>query len=356
MRHASLLRRGLILAVVLGTLAGVTLPLHGQGIRVADLVTRPGPIPRRLVGYGLVVGLDGTGDRSFGGLGTSAVTVRSVANLLRRFNIEVPPDQMRLRNVAAVLVTAEASPYLRAGGRIEVQVAALSDATSLRGGVLWMTPLVEDPNAPPVATAQGPLIVSGDALSRGPVRSGNAGRIPDGGILEVDPEPVPLDTLPRLSLRRPDLGSAQRIAAAINAALGPGIARVADPGLIALKFGTTAADSVLGYLAAIDTLVVRESPPARIVIDAREGTVIAGGEIPIGAASVSHRGLTLSIGGTGAAAGDSTGSGLVRAGVGASVSDVAAGLFAAGAKPTDLSAIFDALRAAGAIRAEVVIR
>ena len=107
-------------------------PAARAQVRVGDLTRRAGDVPRRLVGYGLVTGLDGTGDRSFGGWRSNTPTVRSVVNLLRRFGVEVPPDQLRLRNVAAVTVTAEVSPYLRTGGRFEVQVSALGDATSLR--------------------------------------------------------------------------------------------------------------------------------------------------------------------------------------------------------------------------------
>ena len=146
-RLAALAALGLVL------LAG---PAAAQA-RIGDLVVRPGETPRRVVGYGLVTGLDGSGDRSFGGFAGETPTVRSIVNLLKRFNILVPPTALQARNVAAVLVTAELSPYLRSGGRFEVQVASLGDATSLRGGVLFMTPLLTDPNQPPIATAQASL-------------------------------------------------------------------------------------------------------------------------------------------------------------------------------------------------------
>ncbi|WP_396221808.1 flagellar basal body P-ring protein FlgI, partial [Gemmatimonas sp.] len=112
-------------------------------IKIRDLTSAEGALPVRLVGYGLAVGLDGTGDRAIGGQ-TAGPTIQSVINILRRFNIEVPADLIRMRNVAAVLVTAEVSPYLRAGGRFEVNVASMGDARSLRGGTLYMTPLVAD--------------------------------------------------------------------------------------------------------------------------------------------------------------------------------------------------------------------
>lgn len=337
------------LALVLAALPAA--PAAGAA-RVRDIVVRPGDVPRRLVGYGLVVGLDGTGDRSYGGAQGSTPGVRSVINLLRRFQIEVPPERLRLRNVAAVLVTAEVSPYLRAGGRFEVQVSALGDATSLRGGVLWMTPLVTDPNQPPVATAQGAVYVASDDDTRTAfARGGNAGRIPQGGVLETDPPSIPAPAL-RLQLREPDLSAAQLVVRAIRTAWGDSVARVEDPGAVALNPPAGAAENVIEFLAAVDTLWVESAAPARVVIDRRDGTVVAGGDVRIGSAVVRHRGITLEIGGAPAPGSD----GMVRLSAEASVEDVAAGLHAAGAAATDLVAIFEALQAAGALRAQVVVR
>lgn len=345
------------LALLAALAAAATAPLAAQQIsRVADLTIRQGEVPRRLVGYGLVVGLDGTGDRSFGGFGTATMTVRSVVNLLRRFNVEVPPEQMRLRNVAAVLVTAEASPYLRAGGRFEVQVAAMGDATSLRGGVLWITPLLVDPDAPPVATAQGPMVVATDGSGRISSRQGNAGRIADGGVLEVDlPVPSPGPN-PRLSLRAPDLRMAARIAGAIEGAHGAGTARVEDAGSILLNPGAGRADSLPMWLAAVDTLPVPVPATSRIVIDGRDGTVVVGGEVRLGAATVSHRGITVRIGAEADSAAATDSGGVIATPAGASVQVLVAGLHAAGARGQEVAAIFEALRTAGALRAEVVVR
>lgn len=339
----------------------LTIPvLEAQSVaRVADLTVRQGVIPRRLVGYGLVTGLDGSGDRSFGTQNAATMTVRSVVNLLRRFNVEVPPEQLRLRNVAAVLVTAELSPYLRPGGRFEVQASALGDATSLRGGVLWITPMLSDPNQPPIATAQGPLLVATDGTGRLSTRQGNSGRIVAGGILEVDQPAVQLAAEPRLALRDPDLRMASRIAAAIAAVFGAGTARADDPGSILLNPGAGRADSLTAWLAAIDTLPVAVIEVARIVIDGRDGTVVVGGDIQIGRATVSHRGITVQVGvppDSTRTAADSASPTLVKAPSGASVQALVAGLHAAGARPPEVAAIFEALRAAGAVRADVVVR
>jgi flagellar P-ring protein precursor FlgI len=344
-----LMRLGVVMAVAV---LSVTSPLGAQTARVADLTTRAGEVPRRLVGYGLVVGLEGTGDRSFGGFAGETPTVRSIVNLLKRFNVVVPPQAMISRNVAAVLVTAEASPFLRSGGRFEVQVSSLGDATSLRGGVLWITPLVVDPNQPPVATAQGPLLVTTDE-GRATQRRGTSGRIPDGAILEVDP-PAAGTLASRLVLRRPDLGTASRIAQAINAALGAGSARVEDPGSIGLTARQQSADSVMGFLAAVDTISVAQPSPSRIVINARDGTVVAGGDVRVGAAAVSHRGITLRVGPPEASA--AAGQGVLAVAAGATVQEVAAGLHAAGATSQEMAAVFEALHEVGAVTAQVAIQ
>lgn len=351
--------RPLTAALVLGVALAALAPAVRAQVpaRVSDLTLHPGNVPRRLVGYGLVTGLDGTGDRSFGSALGATPSVRSVVNLLRRFGVQVPPEQLRLRDVAAVLVTAEISPWLRAGGRFEVQVSALGDASSLRGGVLFVTPLVTDPDESPVATAQGPLYLAGDDPRRGGLlHRANSGRVPDGGVLESDPAAFPAAE-PRLLLRRPDLSTASRIAGAINAVFGQNTATVQDPGSLALQPPAGATETALGFYAAVDTVLVVVREPARIVIDGREGTIVAGGGIQVGPAVVHRLGVTLEIGGASAPAGaaaDSTGR--VRVGDRASVQDVAAGLHAAGLKPADMAAIFEALRASGAIVAEVVVR
>jgi flagellar P-ring protein precursor FlgI len=326
--------------------------------RVGDLVSHGGGVPRRLIGYGLVMGLEGTGDRSFGTANGGTQTVRSIANALRRFGLEVPPDRLRPKNVAAVVVTAEASPYLRAGGRFEVQVSSIGDATSLRGGVLWITPLLTDVDQPPVATAQGPLLLADEDV-RYVSRRGNSARIPEGGVIEIDPPP-PAALATKLLLRKPSLAAAQRVAQAVNAAIGDTIAKVEDPGSITLNPGQQGADNLASFLAGLDTIPVRLAPDARIIIDGRSGTVVTGGTVRVAAASVSHRGLTLRIGGPVSAA-DSTASttapsGLLAVDEGATVQEVAAGLHAAGARPQEIAAMFTALRDVGAIGAEVVVR
>ncbi len=350
-------RARLLLALALaGALGLVARPAAAQ-VRIADLTTHPGDVTRRIVGYGLVVGLNGTGDRSFGSSTSANPSVRSVVNLLRRFQVEVPSDRLRLRNVAAVAVTAEISPYLRAGNRFEVQVSALGDATSLAGGVLWMTPLVEDPGAPPIATAQGPLATSDANVERygyGAARS-NAARIPEGGSLEEDPPAPPALSL-RLLLKRPDWTAARRIAGAIEAAFGAGAAKVEDAGALTLVPPAARAGDLPGFLASVDSLGVEAVAPARVVLDAQAGTIVGGGELTLDPAVITRAGYTLQIGGGASNAGGGAGAGLVRMNGRATVADVAAALAAAGAKPTEVASIFESLRTAGALHAEVLVR
>jgi flagellar P-ring protein FlgI len=338
-------------AVVLGLCVFLPRPAAAQEFRVRDLTVTEQTVPVRLMGYGLVVGLDGTGDRPVGGQGSH--TVQSVANVLRRFDIEVPAAAVRTRNAAAVLVTAELNPYLRPGGRFEVKVSSLGDARSLRGGVLWMTPLVADVGGQAVAAAQGALLLSegGMAARRNAYVVETTASIPDGGVLELElPRPA-FAAASRLLLREPDLTTASRIADAINQQIGPDVAAVEDPGSISLTLGAGA--ERIAALTRIGDLRVQPDRPARLVINGRDGTVVAGGDVRVGAAVVSHGVITLSIGGGGNGGG---GPGNLRMEPGTSVQEIAAALHAVQAPPTEIGAIFQSLREVGAISAEVVIR
>lgn len=356
-------------AIVAATLvAGAASPALAQDARIRDLTIAGQEVPVRLVGYGLVVGLDGTGDRAMGRYGATH-TVRSVVNLLRNFAVEVPEELLRTRNVAAVLVTAEVSPYLRAGGRFHVNVASVGDATSLRGGVLWTTPLVAEAGGQPVATAQGQLIMSDGGDPRGftAARWGSTGietsaRLPEGGVLALDLPRPDFSGSSMLLLREPNLGTATRIAAAINDEFGANTAVVEDPGAIALNLPEGGDRAVL--INSIGDLRIQPDRRARIVIDGRDGTVVAGGDLVVREAVVSHAGMTLTIGGTAPGPiGTGPGTGVeggapgdLRIAPGTSVQDVAAALHAVAATPAAIATIFESLRAVGALDAEVVIR
>jgi flagellar P-ring protein precursor FlgI len=332
--------------------------LHGQS-RIRDLVLADGAAPVRVVGYGLVAGLDGTGDRGMGGW-QGGQTVQSIVNLLRRFDINVPAAVLRTRNVAAVLVTAEVSAYLRPGGRFDVQVASIGDAPSLRGGVLYMTPLLAEVGGSPMATAQGGVVLS-EGSDRNGMRSygtrvETSARIPAGGV-EL-PRANYATATTALLLREPDIAVASRIAAVIDSAVGAGTARVDDPGSVTLTLKDSAGSARSLAISKLRELAIRVARGAKVVIDGRDGTVVAGGEVTVGEAVVTHGQLTLSIGGNLIAAGDTTKApvGEVRLENGISVQRIASALHGIRSSPKEIAAIFSALREVGAISAEVVIR
>lgn len=370
-RPGRMVRAALALAGAAVLLAALAVRgAHAQG-RIRDFVIGDAAGPVRLVGYGLVAGLDGTGDRAMGGA-QNGQTVMSIVNLLRRFDVVVPPQLLRSRNVAAVLVTAEVSPYLRAGGRFDVQVASIGDAPSLRGGVLFVTPLVAEAGGAPLATAQGGVVLSEGNERPQFIRTMGArvetsARIPAGGIVEGElPRPAFADAGSALLLREPDLAVATRIAAVIDSAYGKGTAKVDDPGAVTLVLKEPAGLERNAVLARLRELPVRVARPARVVIDGRDGTVVAGGDVTVGEAVVTHGGLTLAIGGgvdpAAPAASAPPGappaapSGEVRLAAGISVQKVASALHGVRSSPQEIAAIFGALREVGAIAAEVVIR
>lgn len=333
-------------------IAGTPAVLAAQEVRIADLTIQESAVPVRLVGYGLVVGLDGTGDRPAGG-SSGGHTVQSVGNLLRRFDIDVPASVIRMRNVAAVLVTAEVSPYLRPGGRFEVTVSSVGDARSIRGGVLWMTPLLSDAGGVAVATAQGPLLLSDGGNARGSYAVETTARVPGGGLLEAGLPRVEFASGSRLLLRQPDLATAMRVALAVNQEFGEGTAAVEDPGSVFLALPEDPVARITA-LTRVDELRIAPSRATRIVIDSRDGTVVAGGDLAVGAAVVSHGLVTLSIGND---AGEANGSaGDVRVPQGTSARQIASALHAFQTPPGEIAAIFESLSEIGALPAEVVIR
>jgi flagellar P-ring protein precursor FlgI len=351
-RLAKAIVRTVVAASVLLLLMPTTASAQND-IKIRDLTSAEGALPVRLVGYGLAVGLDNTGDRAIGGQ-TGGPTVQSVINILRRFNVEVPADLIRMRNVAAVLVTAEVSPFLRAGGRFEVQVSSMGDARSLRGGTLFMTPLVADPNGPPLASAQGSMLISqGGSTTRYQPTHETAARIPTGGVLEADlPRPT-IAANARLLLREPDLGTAMRIATAINGAMGEKTATVEDEGSVMVTLPDSVQKPVA--MAKIRDLAIAPEARPRIIIDGRDGTVVAGGDMVVGAATVSHGAITLAIGNL--APNDTAAiPGSVRLPAGIAVQRVASALHAVQTPASEIAAIFAALREVGAVTAEIIVR
>jgi flagellar P-ring protein precursor FlgI len=364
-------RRALALCL-LGAWAGA---LAAEPIRLKDLVQFDGVRPNDLVGYGLVVGLDGTGD----GLRNSPFTEEILADILERLGVNVAGEQFRPRNVAAVLVTAELPPFARAGSPLDVTVSAIGDASSLLGGTLVMTPL-NAADGEIYAVAQGSVIAGGVTAEGQAARVTQgvptSGAIPSGATVEREVA-FDLATLTdlRLALREPDFTTAARVEAAINAEFGRAVALMLDAGTVTLDIPATGALSPAHALARIENLRVEPELRARVVVDQRSGTIVMGEEVRIGRIAVSQGGLTLRVeeaplvvqpnpfaeGETvvvpRSEASIAEGQGnLAETGGGTTLSEVVAGLNALGVAPRDMIDILTSIEAAGALHAELVVR
>lgn len=261
--------------------------------RVKELTQVQGHRDNELFGYGLVVGLQGTGDtdRAF-------FTNQSIAGMLARLGIRVDPRDVRSRNVAAVMVTARLPTYTRSGTRLDVTVSSMGNARSLSGGVLLMTPLTAA-DGQVYALAQGSLQVGGfDTAWLGNVvrkNQTNSGRVPGGAVVEKTYTP-PLPKGPvLLGLKKPDLSTAVRIAQAIDGKYGEGTAKALDPAAVEVTPPEAFADKPLVLLAELEELSIDVLERARVVINERTGTVVAGENVHLRPAAVAHGGLTVTI-------------------------------------------------------------
>jgi flagellar P-ring protein precursor FlgI len=265
-----------------------------SAVRIKDLARFDGMREQPIIGYGLVVGLSGTGDSA-----RSFTTLQSVSNMLREFGLAVPPYAVSSRNVAAVIVTADLPGAVRAGDRFDVNVAAIGDARSLAGGTLLMTPLMAN-NKVAYAMAQGPLAVGGYKFEqRGTSAQKNfptAGTIPEGAIAErtLEPELLQSNGALELLLDEPDYTTATRVVAAINAALPGGNATAIDSGRVRVSLNGDAGTAV-AMMARIESLAVDPDIAARVVVNERTGTVVSGGDVYLSAVTVTHGDLRVSI-------------------------------------------------------------
>ena len=366
-----MIRRAFILLLV----ALTAVRASAEDIRIKDLVEFDGVRGNDLVGYGLVVGLNGTGD----GLRNAPYTEEIMANLLERLGVNVTGEQFRPRNVAAVFVTATLPAFARAGGRIDVTVSAIGDARSLLGGTLIMTPLTAA-DGQIYAVAQGTVIAGGVAAEgdAAAVTEGvpTSGAIPAGARVEreIDFDFNHLRTI-RLALRNPDFTTAGAIEAAINVALGGVSARMIDAGTVELDVAATGGASPAHAIGLIENLTVRPQMRARVVVDQRSGTIVMGEDVRISRVAVSQGGLTIRVeeaplvvqpnpfspGETivvprTAIGLDEGEGGLAEIRGGPSLSDVVAGLNALGVSPRDMIDILKSIKAAGALHAEFIVR
>ncbi len=345
-------------------------------VRLKDVVEFDGVRGNDLVGYGLVVGLNGTGD----GLRNSPFTEEIMSNILERLGVNITGEQVRPKNVAAVLVTATLPPFARAGSQIDVTVSAIGDAKSLLGGTLIMTPL-NAADGDIYAVAQGTLIsggvsAAGDAAE---IVTGvpTAGVIPSGARVEREIE-FELSSLGeiRLALRTPDFTTAARIEQIINSHFGRKVAVMRDSGTVALNISATQMQSPAHVLARVENLQVEPERKARVVVDQRSGTIVMGDDVRISRVAVSQGGLTLRIEEaplvvqpnpfsrgetvvvprTRVGIEEEAGTGLAEVPGGTSLAEVISGLNALGVSPRDMIDILKSIKAAGALHAEFVVR
>lgn len=345
--------------------------------RLKDLVVVEGATPVQLTGYGLVVGLDRTGDRARGSRG-SVYTVQSIANMLRTFGITVDAQDLASRNAAAVMVTAVLDPYSGAGMRLDVTVSALGDARSLSGGVLLQTPLLDPITRQVYAIAQGPVatgsVLASSVGSSVQVNHSNTGRVPNGALVTKS-VPVELAGAQQLGLvlKRPDFSNASRIANALNESFPGTNARVEHAGIVRVDVAS-AEGGAPGFLAAMEAVNIAVDVPARVIINERTGTIVAGGNIRLSEVMVTHGGITVStqvdeyvsqpapfsggetvVGRVGEAAISEDVARSVVLPPNTDVTQLATALNDLGLTARDIIAIFQAIDRAGALQGELVI-
>lgn len=354
----------------------LALPVVASPIRIKDLVEFDGVRGNDLVGYGLVVGLNGTGD----GIRNAPFTEEIMSNLLERLGVNVAGEQYRPKNVAAVFVTATLPPFARAGGQIDVTVSAIGDAKSLLGGTLVMTPL-NGADGQIYAVSQGTIIAGGISAEGAAARVvqgvPTAGTIPAGARVERE---VAFDfsslTSLRLALRTPDFTTAGRIERVINQEFGRNIAVMMDAGTVALDLDGAHMASPAHVLGRVENLAVEPETRARVVVDQRSGTIVMGADVRISRVAVAQGSLTLRIeespivvqpnpfadGETivvprsTAEIDKADGTGLAELSGGTNLSEVVAGLNALGVAPHDMINILKSINAAGALHAEFMVR
>jgi flagellar P-ring protein precursor FlgI len=354
---------------------GLTAPVSGAtATRLKDVASIQGVESMPLIGYGLVVGLNKTGDKR-----QTIFSAQTLANMLERFGVTVPAGQIKIENVAAVLVTAELPAYARPGARIDVTASSVGDARSLQGGTLLATPL-RGGNGQVYALAQGALSIGGFGGGSGgnsvQVNHLTVGRVPGGAQVQLGSgSTLPTTESVTLALREPDFVSAARIAEAVNVELGAQTANVIDPGSVSIRVPEQYRGNVSTLMARLELLQVETDANARVVINERTGTVVVGGEVRIGAAAVAHGNLSVRIStkyevsqpNAFSRTGDTTvvpnqdvdvresTAQLVALEEGTTLDAVVRALNALGASPRDIIAIMQALKAAGALRADLVI-
>ena len=369
--NRTVMRAGAILAAVILLTAS-----HAGAARIKDISDVEGIRPNQLYGYGIVVGLQGTGD------GQQALfTIQSILSMLRRRGvlITVDPRQIRVKNAAAVLVTAQLPPFARSGNRIDVQVSSIGDSESLRGGTLISTPLIGG-DQQVYAVAQGAVSLGGGfavaaAGASETIGHPTAGTIPDGALVERE---VPVELAPdgilRLSLHEPDITTANRMAAVINGRIAASaIANAVDPKTVELVLAGEGSLDAMAVLDRIESLQVAVDRAARIVVNERTGTIIMGSNVRIAPVAISHgtlqievktqfgvsqpapfsEGETVVVPDSTIVASEGRQNSVAVLDSAVTLGELVGGLNTLGVTPQDLIAVLEAIQAAGALEAEL---
>ena len=351
-------------------------PLAAAPARLKELVTLEGVRDNQLIGYGLTVGLNGTGDRR-----QTVFSAQSLTNMLERMGLTVPPSAIQVKNTAAVMITATLPPFAQPGSRIDVTVAAIGDAANLGGGLLLMTGL-RGADGQVYAVAQGPLVTGGFAAgatgTSQVVNHPTVGRVPNGAIVERGIPPATLGSTIRLQLRQADFTTSAHVAEAINkkfAAAGAPLARAENAAAIHVAIPEAYASRSTEFVAELEALSVEADRPSKVVVNERTGTIVMGKEVRISPVAILHGNLNVEIQTTFTvsqpaplSSGGST-QVVPQVGVGvneekarnivlkegATVEELVRALMAIGSTPRDIIAILQNLRAAGALECEMEV-
>ncbi|MDP9044031.1 MAG: flagellar basal body P-ring protein FlgI [Pseudomonadota bacterium] len=371
-----LLRKLIALSALLAT-AALWWPGPAQAMRLKEVASVQGVRTNQLVGYGLVVGLDGTGDQTT----STPFTVQSLTALLQQMGVTVPTGTtpMQLKNVAAVMVTAQLPAFAQPGQQLDVTVSSMGSAKSLRGGTLIATPL-KGADGQIYALAQGNLVIGGAgasaAGSKVQVNTLNAGRIPEGATVErAVPTPLNQGDFLQLDLNSNDYNTAREVERAVNAKMGAGIAQALDGRVVRVRMPANS-EARVGFMADIENLPLDlAAPAAKVVINARTGSVVVNQTVTLNPCAVAHGSLSVTINSspvisqpTALSSGGTTVSrdkaditirqepgSLIQLPAGTRLADVVKALNSLGATPQDLLAILQAMKTAGALNAEIEV-